>query len=414
MYFGERSGYVWAIPHNGPGTFASVALGTGDVAKTVETLRKALDPQATSIDDIPPFDVALAAKLYEQLFKPVEAVWKDAKSLLVVPHGPLGALPLGLLPTAQVTLVKGALPFEEYRTVPWLARTIALTQLPSIRSITGLRRAAAPKEGRRLYLGIGDPFFSVEQAAEARRNPAGASIMTAAAASTSRGAPVRLRSAPKTMGVEAAELALLPRLPDTADELIAIAKSLGADPERDLILHRDANEKNIMGMNLADRRIIHFATHGLVPGELEGLTQPALALTAPEVAGIDGDGLLTMEKILGLKLNADWVVLSACNTASGAGEGAEALSGLGSAFFYAGARALLVSNWPVDSVASRVLMSDLFRRYATGPTQAKAESLRQAMVAMIDSPGFIAPATGKPAYSYAHPLFWAPFVLVGD
>ena len=121
------------------------------------------------------------------------------------------------------------------------------------------------------------------------------------------------------------------------------------------------------------------------------------------MSGIDGDGLLTMDKILALKLNADWVVLSACNTASGEGAGSEAVSGLGRAFFYAGARSLLVSNWPVDSLASRVMMVDLFKRYAAGAPTTKA-----------DSPGFIAPDTGKLAYAYAHPMFWAPFVLVGD
>jgi CHAT domain-containing protein len=260
-----------------------------------------------------------------------------------------------------------------------------------------------------MYFGIGDPLFSKEQAA--------ASVQLAAAtptASTSRGVPIRLRSAPKTAGVSSAELSLLPRLPDTADELMEIAKTLGADMAKDVVLRKDANETTLKTMNLADRRIIHFATHGLVPGELNGLTQPALALTAPEVAGVEGDGLLTMDEILALKLNADWVVLSACNTASGDGAGQEAVSGLGRAFFYAGARALLVSNWPVDSVAARRLMTDLFRRYAAGAPTAKADSLRQAMVAMLDGPGFIDPATGKPVYAYAHPLFWAPFVLVGD
>ena len=132
------------------------------------------------------------------------------------------------------------------------------------------------------------------------------------------------------------------------------------------------------------------------------------------MSGIDGDGLLTMDKILALKLNADWVVLSACNTASGEGAGSEAVSGLGRAFFYAGARSLLVSNWPVDSLASRVMMVDLFKRYAAGAPTTKTDSLKAAMVALIDSPGFIAPDTGKLAYAYAHPMFWAPFVLVGD
>ena len=76
--------------------------------------------------------------------------------------------------------------------------------------------------------------------------------------------------------------------------------------------------------------------------------------------------------------------------------------------------AAAAANWPVDSVAARRLMTDLFKRYAAGPATAKSGSLRAAMLALMDSPGFLDPSTGKTAYSYAHPLFWAPFVLVGD
>src|SRR6202011_3336092 len=117
------------------------------------------------------------------------------------------------------------------------------------------------------------------------------------------------------------------------------------------------------------------------PGELDGLTQPALALSAPSVAGVNGDGLLTMEEILTLKLDADWVVLSACNTGAGAGAGAEAASGLGHAFFYAGTKALLVTNWSVHSQSAKDLVTDLFRRQANDPGLGRAEALRQAMVA---------------------------------
>src|SRR6202035_4296710 len=137
----------------------------------------------------------------------------------------------------------------------------------------------------------------------------------------------------KLDGVDSMQLAQLPRLPDTAEELKSIALALQADPAKVLNLGKDANEKNVKTMNLSNFKIIAFATHGLVPGELDGLAQPALALTAPAVA--DSDGLLTMEEILALKLDADWVVLSACNTAAGAVAGAEAASGLGRAFFYA-------------------------------------------------------------------------------
>lgn len=74
-----------------------------------------------------------------------------------------------------------------------------------------------------------------------------------------------------------------------------------------------------------------------------------------------------MGEILGLKLNADWVVLSACNTAAADGAGAEAVSGLGRAFFYAGARALLVSNWPVETTSAKALTTNLFKRQAKDP-----------------------------------------------
>jgi CHAT domain-containing protein len=135
-------------------------------------------------------------------------------------------------------------------------------------------------------------------------------------------------------------LAQLSRLPDTAQEIREIARTLKADQATDVFLGERASERTVKTMNLADRRVIAFATHGLVPGDLNGLEEPAPALSAPEVANDDGDGLLTMGEILGLKLDADWVVLSACNSAAGNGAGTEAISGLGRAFFYAGDRSL--------------------------------------------------------------------------
>jgi CHAT domain-containing protein len=174
-----------------------------------------------------------------------------------------------------------------------------------------------------------------------------------------------------------------------------------------------ANENVIKTMDLSRFKTIVFATHGLVPGELNGLTQPALALSAPDVAGVEGDGLLTMEEILALKLDADWVVLSACNTGSGAGAGAEAASGLGRAFFYAGTRALLVTNWSVHSQSARDLTTDLFRRQTADPKLSRGEAQRQAMMALVDGKGFV-DDKGETLFAYAHPLFWAPYTIIGD
>jgi CHAT domain-containing protein len=205
----------------------------------------------------------------------------------------------------------------------------------------------------------------------------------------------------------------LPRLPETADEVRSIALALKADPAADVFLGAQATENQVRTMNLVDRRVVMFATHGLVPGDLDGLTQPALALSAPSVVGGGGDGLLTMDKILGLKLDADWVVLSACNTATADGAGAEAVSGLGRAFFYAGARAVLVTNWPVETSSARTLTTDTFHRQATDPALSRAVALQQAMLGLIDGSGLV-DAQKRTVFSYAHPIFWAPFSLVGD
>src|SRR5205085_3341078 len=170
--------------------------------------------------------------------------------------------------------------------------------------------------------------------------------------------------------------------------LRSIAAALEADPAKVLQLGKAANEAVVKDSDLSRYRIIVFATHGLVPGELDGLHEPALALSAPDVAGVPGDGLLTMSEILSLKLDADWVVLSACNTGAASGAGAEAASGLGRAFFYAGTRAILVTNWSVHSQSARELVTDIFARQTADGKLRRGEALRQAMMALVDGKGY--------------------------
>lgn len=402
FYFAEDQGYVWAVKSEGPAIFATLPLGRAGLANEVAALRRALDPGVADLDAIPPFDVVAAHRLYLTLMKPVESAWQGARALLVAPHAALGQLPLALLPTEAVAQPGQAasVPFAGYKAVPWLLRKTAIAQLPSVTALASLRRLPPADASRRAFAGFGDPIFSAKQA-------------QAATMVLSTRAAVRLRSTPRTVTVNSADLALLPRLPDTNDEIREIARVLGADPEEDVFLQSRATEKAVMSADLSKRRVVMFATHGLVPGDLDGLTQPALALTSPAVAGGEGDGLLAMDEILSLKLDADWVVLSACNTAAGEGAGAEAVSGLGRAFFYAGARSLLVSNWPVETEAARLLMTGMFRQQKQAGLS-KAEALRQSMLALIDGPGSMDAKTGKADYSHAHPLFWAPFVMVGD
>ncbi|SFH74020.1 CHAT domain-containing protein [Bradyrhizobium sp. Gha] len=413
FYFGQNGSFVWAVPKSGPVAFAAVNARSGDIETKIRKLREALEPQAAMISDIPPFDLELGYELYALLLKPVESGWKPAKNLIVVTNGALGLLPLSLLPTAPVEVAADEDPlFVGYRNVPWLARTHAVSTVPSAAALRTLRQLPPGKPGRGELVAFGDPYFNKDQEAEAEVSDGKVQVADVGG-NVTRGMPLKRRSSPKLDGVDSAELGLLPRLPDTADELKSIALALQADPSKVLFLGKNATETAVKTMNLSGFRILAFATHGLVPGELNGLTQPALALSSPAVTGEGGDGLLTMEEILGLKLDADWVILSACNTGAGAGAGAEAASGLGRAFFYAGTRALLVTNWSVHSQSARQLVTDLFKRQADDPKLSRSEALRQAMMALVDGPGYLN-SEGKTEFAYAHPLFWAPYTIIGD
>jgi CHAT domain-containing protein len=415
FYFGRDKSFVWAVPKQGTVVFAAINATAGETQSRVNKLRESLEPQAALISDIPPFDLALAYEIYSLLLKPVEAGWRNSKSLIVVTNGALGLLPLSLLPTAPATVASEDDPlFSGYGTVPWLARTHAVSMIPSSAALRTLRNLPPGKPDRTELIAFGDPVFSTEQEEEigkAGQSPEPTRLAEASA--TTRGLSLKRRSSPKLDGIDSAQLAMLPRLPDTAEELRSIALALQADPAKVLNLGRQANERVVKTTDLSGFKVLAFATHGLVPGELDGLNQPALALSAPAAAGVDGDGLLTMEEILSLKLDADWVVLSACNTGAASGAGAEAASGLGRAFFYAGTRAILVTNWSVHSQSAMGLVTDLFRRQAADPQLTRSEGLRQAMIALMDGPGYVG-ADGKTEFAYAHPLFWAPYSIIGD
>ena len=416
-YVTDEKTYVWAVPKSGKVAFIAASLNKERIAMAVKDLRRALDPQATTLGGIPAFNVGLSHDLYRTLLEPVKAGWQDAKNLLVVSHDALGQLPFSVLVTERASLPadSGAL-FSNYKKISFLARSHAVTVLPSVTSLTSLRSLPSANPARRSFVGFGDPYFNAAQAAAAARPK---SAQTASVQSRGginvRGLPVNLRSVPKTASAASADLSMLPRLPDTLDEVRSIAIALNADLTKDVFTGRKASEGAVKSTDLSAYKVVTFATHGLVPGELNGLHQPALALTAPAIAGDRiNDGLLTMGEILGLRLDADWVVLSACNTGAGNGAGAEAFSGLGRAFFYAGTRALLLSNWPVETSSARLLTTDIFKRQSDDPSITRAQALRRSMLALIDGKGFVDSSTGKVVFSYAHPIFWAPFSLVGD
>ena len=194
-------------------------------------------------------------------------------------------------------------------------------------------------------------------------------------------------------------IADLPPLPAAAQELRGLAEAF-PDSGRILLIGPDAAEERFKRADLTGIDVLAFATHGLVAGELAGLWEPALLLGTSDPAAGE-DGLLGASEIARLAIDADWVILSACNTASGASEGAPSYSGLATAFAQSGARALLLSHWRVRDDAAAWLSVRTVSGVSRGETRAGA--LRKAQLALIGD---------KRVSGAAHPAIWAPYALI--
>jgi CHAT domain-containing protein len=350
------------------------------VETAVRALRKAFTTRGGRLDE---FDLTQAHALYQRLFGPIEGSLAGIDQLVLVQTGALASLPAALLVTADPGKD------TDYRHAAWLARRFATLEVPSIRAFASLRdRAATHQEAAKPFFGIGNPPFT--GGTDDGKGRTGLSAMDSACRD---GGPF-----------PAEQLRALAPLPDTATELRTVAKSLGADDDS-LLLGAAATEKNLRARNLRDVRVLYFATHALLPGELSCQSEPALALAPPATPATDrsGDGLLDASEVAGLTLNADLVVLSACNTGQTETQfGGAALAGLAESFFYAGARSLIASHWQVPSSATAQLMVGMFGRLTADPGAGTARAIRGAQLALIDKP------------ETAHPFFWAAFTLIGD
>jgi len=332
------------------------------------------------------------------LLDPVANLIDDKRHLLIVSSGVLTGLPFHLLVTEPPsTRNPNGQQLQAYRDAAWLIQRHAVTLLPSVSSLRALRVIAKGGQAAKPMIGFGDPVFGQRPVPE---QPDRAVTQTAGLRSTTKTRAYGSYWRGTHANLDALRTGLAP-LPETSAELIAVVRKVGGD----LKLGPAASETTVKSMDLSQYRIVYFATHALVAGEIANLAEPALALTIPNEPTELDDGLLTASEVAQLKLNADWVVLSACNTAAGDRPGAEALSGLARAFFYAGSRALLVSHWRMDSETAVRLTTDTFEAMQKEPTIGRAEALRRAMLAMIED-------TSNPWNAY--PDYWGPFSIVGE
>jgi CHAT domain-containing protein/tetratricopeptide (TPR) repeat protein len=421
--------FVWVVTPTKM-LWVSVDIGTAELQREVSSLRCGLDAEAWgkgskcaktldvkySYSDYRkgrplPFDASRAHALYKVLFSKIEDQIKG-KKLLVVASGALTQLPFQVLVTKKP---QTAFPDAEgMRKVRWLIRDNTLTVLPAVSSLKALRRFAKASTGEKTYLGIGNPLLdgrdqrdaSRAKQAREKRNCSGlkAKQPTSNEFRLSRSiAPLELTGGMANVNL----LRMQSPLPETADELCTVAHDLKASDD-DVLLGSKATEANIKTLStqgtLAQYRVLHFATHGALAGQITADAEPGLILTPPAKATPVDDGYLSTSEILGLKLNAGWVILSACNTAGAKAHSAEVLSGMARAFFYAGARSIVVSHWSVRSEPTVKLVTSALEAITSDSAATPAEALRSAMLKLID----------KGSLEEAHPESWAPFVLVGE
>ena len=372
---GVNASYALLVTQQGL-TVRPLKVTQGSLTDDIAQLRRAFVP---TLGKVPPFSLKTAYGLYQELLAPFEGELAGVNSLIVVPGGVIDNLPLSLLITQPPR--EGA--EHSYSDAAWLIRRMAVSEVPSPRAFLSLRaerehRQAAPKP----FLGIGDPSFS------------GAADPKALQALTSQcqdGGPI----SPDLLR------ALAP-LPDSAHEVEAISTRLGGGV---VLTGARATETGFRAQPLDQFAVLYFATHGILPGELRCQGEPGLALSPPDhpVASTDADGMLSASEIAGLKLNADLVVLAACNTADMDNHlGGGSLEGLADAFFSAGARAVVASHWEVPSQATARLMIEMFDHADRDSTGGLAQALRQSQLGLISQS------------ATAHPFNWAAFTIIGD
>ncbi|MBX9760655.1 MAG: CHAT domain-containing protein [Beijerinckiaceae bacterium] len=382
-----------------------VPIGKKSLIPRVRALRRGLDPQAPAItrsalrnmDDTvlemggetgrAAFSRQEAFSLYEAFLAGFEPLLHGKTRVFYVLETPFDSLPLSLLVTAppQGSDTDPA----DLRATQWLIRRHAAVVLPSVGSLQALRGARNRTRAPEPFRGYGAPLI-------------GKQTGNVQVATRSAGAPASILRAGK---VDVEAVRALSALPQTEGELQRLAAALGAPPSS-VRTGAAATVAAVKADDLSRYRVLAFATHGLLAGELAGLSEPALVFTPPADARADDNGLLTSSDAAKLNLSADWVILSACNTAAGDGNpGAEGLSGLARAFFYAGARSLLVSHWPVRDDAAARITTGTFRRIAENPSMARADAFRLSVIELMED-------ASDP--TFAHPAVWAPFVIVGE
>ena len=368
VVLGNTEGWTFAM-RDGRIEVAQVDGGTARAAALVKRIRASVEINTNNT--LPDFDVGDALELYTLVFGGVAAPLEGASALAVAPSGPLLSIPFGLLLTGEADP-------HALGQAPWLVRRMAISHVPAPANFVSLRKAAGTSRASNPWFGFGD-FQPIPLALAERSFPA------------------------SNCAQSARQIAGLPPLTFAGRELAAARQLLGGRTS-DELTGRAYTAAAVQHANLGSYRILHFASHALLPSELKCENEPAIITSVPAGAKDASGAFLTASEVSALKLDADVVILSACNSGGPGATGGESLSGLARAFFFAGARSMLVTHWSVNDQTSAFLVADSLQRFTGQPSAGLAEALRQSQLALM----------GGTVPALAHPFYWAPFALIGE
>jgi CHAT domain-containing protein len=358
-----RSGAIDAAPVKGD---------AATITTLVKRVRASIEPPSGAL---PKFDTASAQALYDATLAPVAARLGGVNALVVAPSGALLSLPFPLLLT-------GPSDPNDLASAPWLIRQMTISHVPSAANFVALRKAGS-SHADHPWLGFGG--FRPVTLAQAQATFPGAACVGSAKL-----------------------FASLPTLPFAQRELDAARSLFEASPS-DVLLNAAFTADAVRHTALKSYRILHFATHALLPSELRCQNEPAIVTSAPPNARDASGALLIASDVANLDLDANAVILSACNTGGpGNSTSGESLSGLARVFFFAGARSMLVTHWSINDQTSAFLVADTLRRLVASSDGGLAGALRASQLGIVDRAGKDLPA------DLAHPFYWAAFALIGE
>ena len=385
----EVRNYAFGILIDGEGAqIYRVARNNATLDALANRTRSSIDG---GYDKLPIFDVGAARALFQLIAGPAEGRILAAKSLIVDPSGPLERLPLGVLVTDQASVddfkATRARDAYDYTRTNFLARRVTLSSALSPRSLLvarGLPASNAPL-----------PFMGfAEHVPIPMAGQADGTMVTVGS-----GCQVEL----KTIAMLSRELA-----PIDKRELVRAGTALGLRETPMLTDAAFSDSAVLKRTDLDQFQVLHFATHGLTEGQWGCAKSPPALVTSMGDAG--SDGILSFNEIARLRLDANLVVLSACETASGVSqaearaagqeEAGNTLEGLVRAFLAANARAVLTTYWPISNEGeSEALIEDFYRAARSGTI---GDALQSAQLAIMNQK------------ASSHPIYWGAFFIVGD